>query len=65
MRVARQGVHDEDGVLARAVQFAPRLVGERDLLQGAAEFRLERTYAVVKFAEGTLGRSLPSPGPRV
>jgi hypothetical protein len=34
-------VHDEDGVLARCVQLTPTLVGERDLWQITAEFRLE------------------------
>jgi hypothetical protein len=40
-------VDDQDGVLASGIQLAPRLVGERDLSQRAAEFRLEVAYRVV------------------
>jgi hypothetical protein len=61
--VARKGVDDENGVLAGVVKLAPGLVGEHDVVQRTAEFRLEVAYAVVKFARS--GRSLPSPGPRV
>jgi hypothetical protein len=61
--ITRQGVDDKNGVLARVIKLAPGLVGERDVLQRVAEFRLEMAYAVVKFARS--GRSLPSPGPRV
>jgi hypothetical protein len=63
VRVAGEGVDDEDGVLAGGIQFAPGFVGERDLSQASAEFRLEVAYEVVEFARS--GRSLPSPGPRV
>jgi hypothetical protein len=63
VRVAGEGVDDEDGVLAGSIQLAPGFVGERDLSQASAEFRLEVAYAVVEFARS--GRSLPSPGPRV
>src|SRR3712207_8028653 len=46
VRVARQRVYQQDRVLPRGVELAPRLVGERDLSQRAAEFRLEGAYAV-------------------
>jgi hypothetical protein len=56
-------VDDENGVPAGGVQFSPGLVGEHDLSQRAAEFRLEVAYTVMESARS--GRSLPSPGPRV
>jgi hypothetical protein len=63
--VPGEGVDDQYGVLTRPVQLAPSLVGERNLGQMAAELRLEGAYSVVEFAEGALGRGVPSPGPWV
>jgi hypothetical protein len=48
--VPGEGVDDQYGVLARPIQLAPRLVGERNFGQMATEFRLEGAYAMVEFA---------------
>jgi hypothetical protein len=61
--VAGEGVDDKNRVLTSGVQLTPGLVGEHDISQATAKFRLKLTYTAVKSAR--LGRSLPSPGPRV
>ncbi len=63
MGVTRERVDDEYGVLPRGIEFAPGLVGERDLFQVAAEFGLEGAYSMKVLIR--LGRSALSPGPRV
>jgi hypothetical protein len=63
MRIARESVHDEYGVVGGCVQLAPRFVGERNVFQGAAGFRLEVAYAV-ELIRGS-GWGLVSSGPRV
>ncbi len=65
MGVRGKGVDDQYCVFTHPVQLAPSLVGERNLRQMAAELRLEGAYSVEEFAAGTLGRGVPSPGPRV
>jgi hypothetical protein len=56
-------VNDEDGVLPGCIELAPGLVGERNLFQVAAEFRLEGAYSMEAFVRS--GRGSVSAGPRV
>ena len=63
MRVASQRVNNEDGVLPGCIELAPGLVGERNLFQVAAEFRLEGAYPMKMLVRP--GRGSVSPGPRV
>jgi hypothetical protein len=63
VRVSSQRVNDEDGVLPGCIELAPGLVGERNLFQVAAEFRLEGAYSMEAFVRS--GRGSVSAGPRV
>jgi hypothetical protein len=61
--VAGQRVNNENRVLSGSVELAPGLVGERNLFQVAAEFRLKGAYSMKMLVR--TGRGSVSPGPRV
>ena len=63
VRVPGEGVDEENRVVGGLVQLSPGLVGQGDLAEAPAEFRLERAYGVVDSALS--GRSVASAGPWV